>query len=188
MDTQNLSTIPDQIQERWLPIPGFPGYEVSDLGRVRSFKKKIRDQWVVVDVPQKILKPSVNDRYPKITLSCEGTPHCFNTYILVLTVFVGPCPVGHECRHLNGKKIDCSLKNLLWGTKLENANDKRKHKTMASLPGMQNGSSKLSDMDVLQIRNLYQSGISQSEITKMYGVVITTIHNIVHYKRWKHLP
>lgn len=24
--------------ERWLPIAGFPGYDVSDMGRVRSWR------------------------------------------------------------------------------------------------------------------------------------------------------
>lgn len=41
MDTQNSTTSPDKTPERWLPIEGFPGYEVSDLGRVRSYWRKV---------------------------------------------------------------------------------------------------------------------------------------------------
>ena len=27
------------MEEKWLPIPGFPGYEVSNLGQVKSYKQ-----------------------------------------------------------------------------------------------------------------------------------------------------
>jgi hypothetical protein len=42
MDTQNLTTNSDKTPERWLPVPGFPGYDVSDQGRVRSYWRKVR--------------------------------------------------------------------------------------------------------------------------------------------------
>jgi hypothetical protein len=31
--------------ERWLPVVGYEGYEVSDLGRVRSVDRVIRGRW-----------------------------------------------------------------------------------------------------------------------------------------------
>lgn len=49
---------------------------------------------------------------------------------LVLESFVGPCPPGMECRHLNGNPSDNRLINLAWGTKEENAHDKVLHGTV----------------------------------------------------------
>jgi hypothetical protein len=46
---------------------------------------------------------------------------------LVLDAFVGPCPDGMECRHLNGVKADCRLSNLAWGTRKENIEDRVRH-------------------------------------------------------------
>lgn len=47
---------------------------------------------------------------------------------IVLTTFVGPCPEGLECRHLDGVKTNCRLSNLAWGTVTENAEDRKKHR------------------------------------------------------------
>jgi hypothetical protein len=35
----------------------------------------------------------------------------------VLMAFVGPCPEGHEARHLNGEPNDNRLSNLCWDTR-----------------------------------------------------------------------
>ena len=42
---------------------------------------------------------------------------------LVLEAFVGPCPPGLQCRHLNDVGTDNRLENLVWGTSSENAVD-----------------------------------------------------------------
>jgi len=48
----------------------------------------------------------------------------------VLLAFVGPCPPGHVCRHLNDNPADNrwspdpELNNLVWGTKKQNAEDR----------------------------------------------------------------
>lgn len=46
---------------------------------------------------------------------------------LVLRAFVGACPPGQVCRHLNGDKKDNRLSNLAWGTLLENRQDRTRH-------------------------------------------------------------
>ena len=42
---------------------------------------------------------------------------------MVLEAFVGPCPEGMQCRHLNDVKNDNRLNNLAWGTRKENSAD-----------------------------------------------------------------
>ncbi len=42
---------------------------------------------------------------------------------LMLTAFVGACPDGMECRHLNDISTDNRRENLCWGTRKENAQD-----------------------------------------------------------------
>lgn len=65
---------------------------------------------------------------------------------LMLEAFVGPCPPGMECRHLNGVADDNRLENLCWGTHLENEMDRRRHGTMA------NKNRKLSEASVAELR------------------------------------
>jgi hypothetical protein len=50
---------------------------------------------------------------------------------LVLEAFVGPCPIGMQCRHFpDPNPANCNLKNLQWGTPMENTEDKRVHGTL----------------------------------------------------------
>jgi hypothetical protein len=49
-------------------------------------------------------------------------------HTLVLETYVGPCPPGMECRHLNGKPLDCRWpENLVWGTHGDNMRDRARH-------------------------------------------------------------
>jgi len=56
-------------------------------------------------------------------------------------------------------------------------------------PGERNGSARLTAEQVLEIRRLWaQRGITQIELGHRFGVDNTTIHLIVHRKKWAHLP
>lgn len=112
------------LMERWLPIVGWPDYHVSSFGRVKSTKHG----------RQLIRKTGVTQqRYHNVTL--VRSPHerkAFYVHRLVLEAFVGPCPIGEECRHLDGDKNNNRLDNLAWGTRLENAQDGIRHGTTPS--------------------------------------------------------
>ena len=105
--------------EVWKLVPEYDGkYEVSDQGRVRSFRR----------YPQGIiLRPG---RMPGGHLSValgRGNSQCVHK--LVLLTFVGVAPDKHECRHLNGDPADNRLENLCWGTRSENIKDAVRHGT-----------------------------------------------------------
>jgi len=56
-----------------------------------------------------------------------------------------------------------------------------------SQPGMQNPSAKLTDSDVRRIRDLSQSGQSQSHLAEEFGVSQSTIFKVVRNKTWSFL-
>jgi len=92
-------------EEEWLPITGLEGYEVSNLGRVRS--------------PKKILKLYTRNKYGHQRIGIKNRR--YEVHRLVLETFSGPCPEGMECMHLNGIADDNRVENLRWGTRSENA-------------------------------------------------------------------
>ena len=100
-------------------IPGFPGYTIVRDGRVWSHKTS------------KILKPSKISKYGHlcIALCNNGKMHRRLVHRLVLETFVGPCPDGLECRHLDGNPANNRVENLRWGTRIENIRDQSRHKT-----------------------------------------------------------
>ena len=122
----------ESIAETWKSIPGHPGYEVSDLGRVRSvdrvrpypggYSKTLRG---------KPRQPS-RDRAGRLRVplpSPEGGTRTWLIHALVLTAFVGPRPEGMDGCHNNGDHTDNRLSNLRWDTKSENMLDAVRHGT-----------------------------------------------------------
>lgn len=98
-------------EERWRAIPNYPGYVVSDEGRVGSCMKsefKLR----------KLRKDS--DGYVIVDLRKDGRYHTTKVHHLVLSAFVAPRPEGYECDHVNTLRDDNRVSNLRWVSSLEN--------------------------------------------------------------------
>lgn len=99
------------LPERWRAIPGWPGYQASDRGQVRSARG--------------MLTPTRDrDGYRRVTLYRPGQRKQFRVGWLVLLAWAGPPEVLHGPAG-NG---DDSLSNLRYGSRLENERDKRRMK------------------------------------------------------------
>ena len=123
------------------------------------------------------------DGYPRLHIRDGGDRHV-GVHTLVLETFVGPCPAGMECRHLDGVKTNNRLENLVWGTRQENEADKERHGRV--LRGSQQPGSKLTEADVLEIRHRSQVTV-QRVLAREYGVSETVISMVVNRKRWRHV-
>ena len=188
MAGQNPTISPEVFK----PIPDFPGYEVSDQGKVRSFWRQVSKgkgggtYWELDSQPQRILKPWFHNGYPWITLVNNGKHSTVTIHQLVLETFVGPCPPGEECRHLNGIHAHSYLTNLAWGTHSENVKDTFRHGKTHQ--GMDHPQNRLTDDQVLKIRELFaQGGYSKAKLGRMFNVTQENIGHIVRRKRWTHL-
>lgn len=196
MAGQNSTTVPDDVQERWLLVEGFPGYEVSDRGRVRSYWKRIGiwgggSKFELYLHPQTILNPGVDPEagYLIVGLYRDGKRYNRRVHRLVLLTFVGPCPPGFEGCHHDGIPENCALSNLRWDTKNENSLDSVLHGTHAGLArkGIKHPLVKLTDAQVLKIRELYAHGRLQKTIAEMFNISRQNIYSIVHRKSWTHI-
>src|SRR4051812_40020523 len=106
----------------WVRIPGFPDYEVSNDGQVRSWKT-----WRGAPGPR-ILKPvRVRDDRPSVVLYGDGRHARREVHRLVMLAFVGPRPAGMDIRHLDGDVQNNSIGNLAYGTRSENLLDAVRH-------------------------------------------------------------
>lgn len=106
-------------------------------------------------------------------------------HILVLTTFKGPKPIDLECRHLDGNSANNNLNNLEWGTRAQNIADKIKHGTLPF--GEKVGGVKLTNAEVIAIREMRKTGVSFQKIADRYNVCRTSVANICKNKTWRHL-
>lgn len=178
----STSSIVDET-ERWLPISGFPGYEVSSLGRVRTWRD-FRGNPFGRKTPHilKLRRNKKRGNYLSIDLIRDRKYHRKLVHSLVLVAFVGPKPEGMECRHLDGDSGNAKLSNLAWGTPTQNHADKRCHGT--SNAGARNPMAKLTAQDVKSIRELSKSGLSQRLIGNRFGISQAAVSNVISGIRW----
>lgn len=151
--------------ETWRTVPGFPDYEVSDLGRVRSHKngrpRILRDQ-----------RGNLNG-HRKVTLSRGGVPTQERVHALVAAAFLGPRPAGHVVRHLNDNPADNRLTNLRYGSQAENLADARRNN---------GGTAPQSHLSLEQLRALREhldAGGSQAGFARRSGVSRDVVNHIV---------
>ena len=159
------------MKEKWRRVPGWPDYEVSNLGRVRRHVVKVLTSW------------ASKDRYPSVCL-----PRGQRRYIhrIVLEAFVGKAGEGQEARHLDGNRGNARLDNLKWGSRHQNMADRVSHGT--SNRGERSGAAKLTNAQVADIRARYvKRKVPQRVLAREYGVGLTTINQIIHARTWKHI-
>lgn len=107
--------------ETWKRIPDHPDYEVSDRGRVRSWRRRTSPL---------VLRQGLNPKgYPMVALQGEEGQRTRQVHRLVADAFLGPRPPGLVTRHVNGDQTDNRATNLAYGTRSENEHDKVRHGT-----------------------------------------------------------
>lgn len=104
----------------------------------------------------------------------------------------GEIPEGYLVCHTCDNRKCCNPSHLMLGTTKSNAADMlikgRGKKPESAARGVVNGMSKLTDSDVLDIRERYSNEeVTQYELASEYGVSQPAIGSIVLNKTWRHL-
>lgn len=165
-------------EEKWLPIPGFPGYEVSDQGRVRSYWNGFgAGTRGLQEKPRRVLVPFLNHNgYFRVNLWKDGRRHSRKIHRLVLVSFVGPPPERTEARHLDGNRQNNFLINLQWGTRKQNCADRRRHGTLQS--GISKGI-------VTRQKKKLSVDYPQQELIKLFSTDLLSVSQSTLRKRLK---
>lgn len=116
----------DRPDEVFKAVPGFPGYVVSNLGKVKSLARK---DTIGRPIKEKLLKPGKNSRgYMCVVLRRRGASHTKTVHTLVATAFLGPRPEGFQVNHIDEDKRNNRLDNLEYVTPKENTNHGTRNK------------------------------------------------------------
>ena len=168
----------DEQQEEWRPIPGHPGYEVSDAGRVRSW----RYRWGFCGTPHPLKLKQHRDGYLIFgAWNRSGRRHMLFVHRAALMAFRGLPRAEEDTRHLDGQRTNNRLSNLAWGSPKENSADAAHHGTQVR--GEKVGRAKLTAIQVRAIRAL-RGRESQGVTAGRYGVDRGTISSIQLRRTW----
>lgn len=203
---QEVDSTPAQEVVEYRVIPQLPGYMAGDDGSIWScWKQRGRllgmsrggGGWIntgqrrrrVALAESRVTPRSPNKKpYLRAGIRIGGRKQKVLAHHCVLWAFVGPCPPGMECRHLDGNVLNNTRRNLAWGTKQENMEDQRTHGTNPA--GQRKFNAKLSDDDVLEIRRCYSrqyGGRHSLRLAQRFGVSVSTIQSVVSRSTWRHL-
>jgi hypothetical protein len=167
----------------WKPIAGYEGlYCINKSGQVRSAKRNTS--------PGKILKHLYDSSgYAQVSLCKNGQPAAYRVHILVAQTFMGACPEGLEVNHKDGNKANPRLKNLEYGTHQWNMLHSRR--VLKNKGGIFRGEAawnhKLTNKDVLLIRDMDVHGVKQCVIAIKFGVCRDTIRKVTQRIYWRHI-
>lgn len=174
--------------EEWRVVPGFAGYEVSSMGRVRSSKRS---------TSPRMLKQKYLDGRARVTL-CSDVQQGWLVHRLVMLCFRGPCPPGMVVCHNNGRPSDNRLENLRYDTQAGNQADREAHGTMlrgdrhparSDSSYIQRGEQvHNARLTVEAVEDIRTSDLSRSELAAKYGVHPVRISKIRSGRAWAHVP
>jgi len=176
------------IMEEWKDIEGFPGYMVSNYGRVMSIGRDWHEERGK-SRKNKVLRPRERRHgYLAVALYKDRKRSNISIHRLVAKAFINN-PNGHnETNHKDGNKQNNHVDNLEWCTHSYNA----KHAIETGLHKIPKGSemhnAKLNEDKVREARNTYAKGdIGVRPLAKQYGVSRIAMKQALSGKTWKHI-
>ncbi len=176
--------------EKWKWHPDYVGcYKISNRGRVKSVARTVIRGSSTLSIPGRLRKQQIDHSgYLVVTLRKDGKSRTRKVHQLVLEAFSGKRPSPkHEVRHLDGNQLNNELKNLKWGTRLENSQDRIQHGTQFSGVGEDNPRAILTEIEVRKIWKRIQKGADVEILADKYGVSKSNIRNIANGLSWNQI-
>lgn len=171
------------LNERWAEIKGWEGkYYISDHGRFKSLKG-YRDTKSSEYITLGSCQPNF---YPTVMLRDHGRKLTVRIHRLVAEYFLVK-RAGDQCvNHKDGNKKNNHYSNLEWVTYKQNVNHAF-NSGLINILGEKQHMAKLTKEKVIEMRQLFNDGVTQTAIGLKFGVDRRQVANVVYRKHWKHV-
>ncbi|RDW14414.1 hypothetical protein DIE28_02605 [Paracoccus thiocyanatus] len=105
---------PPNGAEVWREVSGFPAYDVSNMGRVRSWLRRgVGSQRIIDRRREPRILRGENGLEVRLC-DLDGGLHSRRIHLLVLEAFIGPAPRGASAIWLDGDRRNNAASNLAW--------------------------------------------------------------------------
>lgn len=171
-----------------LAVVGYEGlYEVTDTGGVYSLDRVVkRSDGETRNRKGRKLKTWTNSKGYEITeVSKNSVRKSIPVHRLVALAFIPNPENKPTVNHKDTNKQNNNVENLEWATHLENVKHANAHGLVPRMEGSLNGQSKLNEKQVLDIRESWEAGATQTILAKHYNVTLSTINGIILNKSWQ---
>ena len=173
------------MKEVWKSVKDYEGYvSVSNLGRIRTETRTVAHaRHGTATYKGHLIPPS-----DTVTLSKNHSGQSFSLARLVAIAFVSNPDNLPVVIHADGNNSNCRASNLLWVT--DSAVVQRSYDSgRARLTGESHPSAILTEENVRTIRKLLksQSGVSQAELARRFGVCPQVVTDIKMGRSWAHI-
>lgn len=157
--------------EEFRDIKGFENYQVSNLGRIYSKKRRAYLK----------VKRLAGRGYYQVRLSKDGFYYYKNLHRLIAETFI-PNPNNYRTvNHINGNKLDNRVSNLEWA-------DDCKQQYEACLLGLKPTTHHiLSEEEIIKVYKMYSKGTSVKEIAELFNTRVQQICKLVKGQRHQKL-
>lgn len=167
------------MSELVLPVENFPGYFVTSTGFVQTERRGSRRNLTQLLTIQ-------GRRF--VILYNGGRPGTnLRVHQLVAHHFIGPRPPGLITCHNDGNHLNNDVSNLRYDTHKANSADMMRHGTHVPLIGSRNPGLKLTDADVLQLRDLRRQGWTYPALAKLFDIEVAYASKVGNGKKRTHV-
>jgi hypothetical protein len=177
--------------EEWKDIAGYEKfYQVSNLGRVKSLDRIVNGFGLKCTqrIKGKVLKLQKRKTgHLDILLKKNGIEERCWVHRLVARAFLENKQNLPIVNHIDSNPENNNVNNLEWCTQEHNIRHCVKSGRFNARKGIEHKDCKLSESDVLKIRELAANGYTYRKLSKLFPVSEGHIKNVVIRKKWKHI-
>lgn len=174
----------------WKPVLGYEEiYLVSNTGIIKSVDHLVTHKDGKNRIQKgRILKTEISNKgYFQVSLSKNKVRFHTGVHRVVAIAFI-PNPNNlPEVNHKDGNKLNNEDDNLEWNS----SSDNQIHAVLNNLInpnlGEKHHMSKISNKQIINLRNLHKSGLNNKELAKHYCISETAMSNILRKKTYKNL-
>lgn len=172
MNATNTAIAPkktNDVRETWKEVAGYPGYSVSDAGRLRG-------------ISGRILRPALTGNGYRMATLCNASGHKIHLiHRLIAAAFCGE-EFG-EVNHKDGDRLNNAASNLEWVSRSDN--QRHAHDLGLKPTGIYSHlCKKLDDAKVKAIRSM-KGQFSQAQIGQIFGISQTYVGKIHRGMKWR---